>query len=374
MLSRNITSLSLLVLLVFFSCKKEDDGNPDPCRNDFDQEAMFTNLADNLIIPAYQAIQVDLDKLNISAASFVDNPTESTLAQVQMDFEAAYLSWQRVAPFEFGPAEEVLLRSNLNNFPVNEEEVEQNISSGSYDFNQPDTYDKGFPALDYLLFGVGDDAAAIIEKYTTHNFANNFQDYLMAVVVDMQTRMASVVTNWATGGYRNSFTRNTGTAAGTSLSLIINNLNQHYELIKRNKIGVPSGILTLGFTNPLEVEALYSGLSIKLAEEALLASRKFYLGNSLSGATGLGLDDLLDHIKAEKDGQFLDQIIQDQYSAALDAIRAVPDPLSVAVDNNKTEVETAYNQTTIQVVNLKTDMPSVLCVAITYVDNPSDSD
>lgn len=369
-----ITSWCFLLITLLASCKKEDDGRPDPCSNDFDQKTMFINLADNLIIPSYQAFQADLEKLSASARAFLDNPSQSLLATMQADFEVAYIAWQQVAPFEFGPAEAVLLRSSLNNFPVDEAMVDENISSGVYDLSGTETFYKGFPAIDYLIFGIADTPIAIVEKYLSDPLAENYRKYLNDLLDDMLTRLESTVNGWTVDGYRATFIENTGTAAGTSLSLIINHLNQHYELIKRNKLGIPSGILTLGFTNPLEVEALYSGISLELAVEALLASRRFYLGNSSGGATGQGLDDLLDHVKAEKDGQFLNQIIKDQYDTALNAIQAIPDPLSGSVDTHKEEVEKAYNETTIQVLNLKTDLPSVLCVAITYVDNPSDSD
>ena len=55
-------------------------------------------------------------------------------------------------------------------------------------------------------------------------------------------------------------------------------------------------------------------------------------------------------------------------------LSAVPAPLSAAVDEDMELAIEAYNQVTRQVVNLKTDMPTLLCVAITYIDNPSDSD
>ncbi|MCB0614576.1 MAG: peptidase M75, partial [Phaeodactylibacter sp.] len=59
---------------------------------------------------------------------------------------------------------------------------------------------------------------------------------------------------------------------------------------------------------------------------------------------------------------------------ALDALSLVQAPLSGAIEGNNERVVNAYNEITRQLVNIKTDMPSVLCVSITYVDNASDSD
>ena len=79
-------------------------------------------------------------------------------------------------------------------------------------------------------------------------------------------------------------------------------------------------------------------------------------------------------VNATKEGESLNVRIQQQFESAKTALAAVPSPLRSAVDDNNDLAVTAYNEITKQIVNLKTDMPSVLCVAITYIDNPSDSD
>ena len=67
-------------------------------------------------------------------------------------------------------------------------------------------------------------------------------------------------------------------------------------------------------------------------------------------------------------------MIKNQFTAAKNALAALTGKLSDEVTNNTSVVETAYNELSKQVVNIKTDMPSVMCISITYVDNPSDSD
>ena len=99
-----------------------------------------------------------------------------------------------------------------------------------------------------------------------------------------------------------------------------------------------------------------------------------YLGKANTGENRLGLDDYLATIGAQKNGQSLNQIIQTQFTAAQSALNALSGKLSDAVDNNTSTVETAYNELSKQLVNIKTDMPSVMCISITYIDNPSDSD
>lgn len=362
------------ILWLLPACQGGKNEAGDPCSTNFDQESLFQHLADKLILPRLATLQTDLTDLQIRTTAFVETPTITNLSTLRSSWQKAYVSYQQAAPFQFGPAAEVFLRNSLNNFPLNVGDLEENIRRGTYDFNNPDGYDKGFPALDYLLYGLGADEAAIVTAYVTGPQAEGYRRYLSAVVDDMVARVNQVQAGWTTGGYRAAFIQNTGTAAGSSLSLIINQLNEHYEQTKRDRIGIPSGVVTLGFTNPDKVEAFYSGLSIDLALAAVRADRELYLGWNVDGVDGPGLDDYLNAVRATKNGRPLDTVIQEQFAGAITALEAITGPLSQAVDQQGPAVQRAYNELTRQVVNLKTDMPSVLCVAITYVDNPSDSD
>jgi predicted lipoprotein len=368
-----LLSLSIISLLGWTAC---DSGTEDnPCEVDFDQTAMFQNYANKLIIPAYSTLKQETDRLVTEIETFNNNPTDATLTDLQSAFHNVYLFWQPAAQYNFGPAEEVFLRNSVNNFPVDTAVILTNISDGGYTFDSPDAYDKGLPALDYLLFNTYDNNTVILDRFTTNTKAIEYKKYILDVAKDIQTRVNHVYAGWVLGEYTATFISNTGTAAGTSLSLLVNNFNENYELIKRDKIGIPSGILTLGFKNPTKTEAYYSGYSIELAQAALQETMNMYQGSSLTGSgNGLGLDDYLTTIGTQKNGKLLSEVILEQFDAARDALFVLPGRLSDAATNNTTLVETAYNELSKQLVNIKTDMPSVMCISITYIDNPSDSD
>ena len=371
--------LKILILLfvgtVLFQACKDDDNVKDLCSNSFDQAAMFTNVADNIILPTYQKLQEKTDALATQTDMFLSLTNENELGELRTAFKEAYVVWQEAAQFEFGPAEEVFLQNSLNNFPVNVTQVEFNIENETNNFDQPDTYDQGFPALDYLLYGVGgsDDLVATTAIYVANSDREKYKSYLDAIVKDMQQKVTQTTSKWQ-NGFRDSFVENTGTAAGTSLSNIINGWNENYELIKRNKIGVPSGVLDLNFPLPDKVEAFYSGISSELALTALKAAERLYLGIGEDGTNGKSLDDFLQEVGAEKNGRSLDEVIKDQFTSAINAVSVLPDPLSADIENDEAPTINAYTEITKQVVNIKTDLPSVLCVSITYVDNASDSD
>jgi hypothetical protein len=366
-MKRLFLSLSIISLLGWTACDPGTEENP--CEVDFDQSAMFQNYANDLIIPAYIRLKSEVDRLVTKTEAFNNNPTDLALTELQYAFFGTYNLWQDAAQYDFGPAEEVFLRNSVNNFPVDTAVILTNISDGGYTFDSPDAYDKGLPALDYLLFNTYDNNAEILDRFTTNSQATEYKKYILDVVEDIQTRVNHTYNGWVLGEYTATFNTNTGTAAGSSLSLLVNNFNENYELIKRDKIGIPSGILTLGFTNPTKVEAYYSGYSIELAKSALQATVNMYRGGS-----GLGLDDYLTTIGTQKNGQSLNQVILDQFLLAENALDALSGRLSDEVTNNTTSVETAYNELSKQLVSIKTDMPSVMCISITYIDNPSDSD
>ncbi|MDO1502670.1 imelysin family protein [Winogradskyella maritima] len=69
----------------------------------------------------------------------------------------AYKAWQHVELFEIGPAETVGFQLNMNIYPTDNEKIDGFIVNGSYDLSLSSNRSaKGFPALDYLLNGLGD--------------------------------------------------------------------------------------------------------------------------------------------------------------------------------------------------------------------------
>ncbi|MFT5832655.1 MAG: putative lipoprotein [Cognaticolwellia sp.] len=358
-----------LFTFVLFITACSDDPQITGCDTDFDQEGMFTNLADNLIIPAYTDLKVKVDVLEAKVSDFQSNTNQSTLDNLRTAWFDAYLAWQVASPYEFGPGAVEFLHNSLNNFPLDTAIVNEKIQNSDYDFTSPDAYDKGFPAMDYLLYGIAANDAEIINKYTTASTPTLYSFYLDGVINDIKSRVDNTFNAWTEGTYKTEFVTNTGTAAGSSLSLIVNGFNQNYEYIKRDKLGIPSGVLTLGFINPTKVEAYFSGRSLELAVKGLESSRDFYLGK-----TGLSLDDYLEAIGTMKGDKTLNAAIQEQFTTAINSVSNLQNQLSDIVENDAQSVVNVYNEVTKQLINIKTDMPSVLCVSITYIDNPSDSD
>ncbi|MEX2590287.1 MAG: imelysin family protein [Chitinophagales bacterium] len=365
------------LLLVFMgitfllpSCgNKDDDSNSD----DFDRQAMLENYADNLILPAYQHFEQKVDSLETVLNAFSNNPSTQALSLLQTTFLNTYRSWQNVELYEFGPAAEVILRSNVNTFPTDVFIIDNNISEGSYDLDIPSNIKaKGLPAMDYLLFGLGEDNTEILEYYTTDADAANRLQYLEDVFGDISTRTTSTIDKW--DNYRSTFVGATGTDIGSSTSLLINEFNFEFELTKNPRIGIPLGAKSSGQALPGNVEAYYSGISKELALINLQNIVNVFRGKAFnSSQTGPSLESYLDQLGAEyRDGQSLSEAIIEQFEKDETALQAVPDPLSDAVISNESLVQTAFDEFVKTVVLIKTDMTSAIGIQITYQDNDGD--
>jgi predicted lipoprotein len=366
--TKGVLFIASFLCLFSASCTDETSSSPS-CLNEYDLSPLLANYADQVIAPRYADFEKEFSQLYTGGSVFLTSPSVENLQSLRSSFISSYQSWQYVAPFDFGPAEKHFLLSTFNNFPLNEGKAYADAIEKNLNFSSPDDYNKGLPLLDYFLYGIGSTDQAIIDSFTTNPL---LAEYTQAVLDDMKDKLTIVLDEW--GEYRNTFIANTGTQDGESLSLLINAFNKDYEFIKRNKVGVSSGVLSLGFTNPKEIEAFHSELSTLLIKEAIQSSRYFFKGNTTNADNGEGIEEVLRTLNAKKNGINLADVILEQYLKIEDHLERVNGPLSLAVDDDKEDIIDLYNSMSEQVIYIKSDLPSVLCVPITYVDNPSDSD
>jgi predicted lipoprotein len=364
-------SLTLISGLVFFSCKKSAQDGDKPA--ELDRKPMLTQYADRYIMPGYTAMSGKLATLRSSAEDFTAAPTEATLTSLRTAWKDAYIAWQTVDLVGFGPAEDISLRMYMNTYPLTVSKVEGNISSGSYDLETFGNKDaQGFPALDYLLNGLGDNAA-VLARYTTDPSAAASKQYLTAVIVKMQEKVNSVKDAWQ--GYRTTFTESTGTDVNSSLSRMVNAYVLYYErYLRSGKVGYPVGAMT-GVASPEHTEAFYSpGLSKELALTALQSVIRFYEGKSYDGGQqGEGMKSYLAALGTKDDDGTLmaDQVSQALQKAAA-SLQGLNTTIKDGVTNNRPAVLAIYEDLQGAVALLKVDMVSAFGISITYVDNDGD--
>jgi predicted lipoprotein len=369
-----ISLLLIACLIGVYGCS--DDNPSDGTNSDsFDREAMLANWADDIIIPAYQDFKTKVTALKSASDAFESLPNATNFNALRQTWEEAYITWQNVSLFNIGPAQSTFLRSFLNIYPTNTINIDANITTGNYalqDINRQD--EQGFPALDYLLFGLADSDAEILEFYTTNTNANNYLNYLTDLVDRINMLTNNVVTDWE-GDYRTTFVNNSGNSANSSTNVLVNEYMKYYEVFFRNgKIGTPAGVFSSGAKIPENVEAFYKkDISKTLCLEALDALQNFFRGRSYNnGITVESLESYLDFLNTIKNGEDLSLLINNQFNTSRDLISALNDNFYEQVNTNNVQMLNAFEALQANVVLLKSDMMSALSINIAFESNDGD--
>ncbi|MGK0413977.1 MAG: putative lipoprotein [Polaribacter sp.] len=361
--------LLFLTMFLIYACTSS--GEEDPLTTDnFDRKVMLTHIADNIIIPSYEDFTSKMESLNSVGTAFSNNPTQTTLEDLRGSWLEAYKSWQHVEMYNTGFAEELGFNFFMNIYPLTVSDVEQNITNGTYDLNSPNNHDaQGFPALDYLLYGVGTGDEEILSKYTTAAHNNNYKNYLTDVLQQMNTLTKEVVAQFKAN--RDAFVNSAENTATSSVNKLINDYIFYYEKgLRRNKIGIPAGF----FSNtpfPDKVEAYYrKDISKILALEALTAVQDVFVGHyfGTANANRSGFKDYLIALNRED----LATAIENQFEVAKTQINNLEDDFSSQIISNNAQMLKTRDELQKAVILLKVDMLQAFNISVDYVDADGD--
>ena len=355
----------LFLMIIFLSaCDKNTGENVD-----FDRTALLSNYANNILTPRYTSLKESCDDLDLAVTAFITNGTQSDLENLRAAHKATYIAWQGCSSTDFGPAGMQTLKAVFNTYPVDTTQINANITSGTYNLDAAQNIAAiGLPAVDYLINGLQSTDAAILAAFTNQNV----QNYLSDLNTQLKDRATTVSGEW-NGTYANTFIAANGTDIGSSLGLLVNEMNFDFEkFVRDGKIGIPLGKRSLGIPQLDKLEAYYGNYSLELAKESVIRLEELYNGTSADGVNGLGLDDYLDAVNATHSGQDLSQVISDQFAAIHTSLNAVNTDLNTAIQNNPAQVEEVYNNMQQMIVYLKVDLASNLGILISYQDNDGD--
>lgn len=370
--SRWYTPVALLSLLLLAACGGESGLGPDG--DNFDRRAMLVHWADEIIIPSFASFEDDAAALEQAASDFSDSPAQATLDELRTAWEEAYLGFQWVSMYEAGPAMEPMFRDFLNLYPTDTDEIQQNVESGEWNLELPSLMDsQGFPALDYLLYGLEESDANLLDRYQVGPNASAWRTYLTDVATRIHSLAETVGSGWQ-NEYRDLFVENDGTGATASVDRMVNDYIYDYEKhLRAGKVGIPAGVFS-GTPLPGHVEAPYRGdLSRDLLLEALTAAERFFRGQSFQGnQTGPSLQAYLDYMNELRGEAALASQIMDQFEVARQSILVLDPNLRLQVEQENEKMLQAYDELQQNVVWLKTDMLQALSINVDYVDADGD--
>jgi predicted lipoprotein len=378
LLEKSKSILTFILAVILSSCGGSDE--PSPVDDDGkDREAILIHWADNIIKPSYANFSSKLDLMVSKAEAFTASPTNSSLLEFRSAWLGAYTEWQKVELFEFGPADKYTLRNFFNIYPTDVSGIAANINDPSVNLDLPASYARqGFPALDYLINGTGNDDAAILQYYTTDADASKRLAYVDKVVSRMATLLSNVVTEW-NGAYRDTFVASTGLDIGSSMGAVVNAYVLYYErYIRSGKIGIPAGVIgtIVGTPYPEKVEAYYKrDISKSLVKTAHQAVIDFFNGKGMNGGTeGPSLKSYLDGLDAKdaSSGTLLSTIINNQFSTINNKVDVLSSDFYNQIQTNNQAMVDVFTNMQTEVRYLKVDMTSAMSITITYTDNDGD--
>jgi predicted lipoprotein len=370
---KKLFSVVLLTLIIAACSSSDDSVNTDPNGGgtiSFDRADMLRNIADNIIIPAYQNLNSDLTALSTAKDNFVATPNQANLDALRSAWLTAYKAWQYVESFNIGVAEATLYYFQMNTYPVNVMDVENNITNGNYDLGSVNNNDAvGFPALDYMLYGLATTDADILSKYDTDAESTKYRTYLSDLIVQMQTLTQQVLSDWTTN-YRDVFVSSTANTATSATNQFTNDFIFYYEKgLRANKIGIPAGNFS---STPLpdRVEAFYNQeVSKELALEALNAVQDIFNGVTFGGSTsGESFKTYLESL----DRSDLASAINNQFDTARGRIQDLNANFASQINTDNTKMTQAYDALQAAVVLLKVDMLQAFNINVDYVDADGD--
>ncbi|TNE53000.1 MAG: hypothetical protein EP338_13215 [Bacteroidetes bacterium] len=345
----------LAVLLLSSQCKEKETVTED----NFKKGELLAQTADRYILPSYQSLVTSLDILEQSWTKFEQTRSDLDFEQARNNWKDAYLDFQKVYMFDFGPAYHHAFVINSGTFPSDTSQIEQNIQAGNYDLGAAENYAAiGFAVLDYLLFDTGS-LQAMKDNQLRRSYAKD-------IIQKLRQEALSVSTDWST--YRDEFVAGTGTSSTSPFSEFVNAYCKNYELAKNAKLGIPIGMQSLGIQRPEYLEARNAKFGRELLLQNLKTLKTIFLGDDLNGNTGVGFDDYLTALEKSSLSQ---QIVQ-AFDEMILEVENLGGDLEIIMTQEPEKLESLYAKMQAQVVRLKTDMSAAFGILITYQDNDGD--
>lgn len=355
---KRLLFLFLPVLVLVSSCNPTDGTDDDNPAVDFDRQEILAGWVDGFIIPRYADLEEALGFVRAATDEFIANPNQTNEDNLRQEVLLANLSYQAIDPLIIGKAEEIRLREQLNTYPTDTELIDQLAQTTDFNLDLPsNTTAQGFPALDYLLYGL-EEGALVDGGSTTY-----YVDYLSQLVSRMQQLTAEAAADW-TDENRAAFIANDGNSATASIDRTVNDFIFYYEkFLRAGKVGIPAGVFS---DDPLSdrVEAPFSGNSKRYFFTALNNTKDFFILG--------GLAEYLNAMNVRRDGELLSEQIILQFIAAENQLRNIELNFEEQVETDNTKMLELYNELQRNVILMKVDMLQALSINVDYVDADGD--
>lgn len=326
----------------------------------FERKDLLRHYTDDLIIPAFNNLQTNVDALQKAAETLAAQPTLANLSILQSAWTKSQLAFQTTNAYNFGSASEsgsrMRLVQEIGTFPISVKKIETNIAKGLPVPNDTNYDARGLLAIEYLIFDDNGDNQRILDGLITASR----EVYLRKQIANLKDHVDGVVKGWAT--YRETFINDEGTAAGSSISNLYNEFLRSYEALETAKVSLPLAA-SAGQTPPSPVEAYYSGQSLDFIRAHFAALENIWRGRDAK-ADGPGFDD---YLKTVAGGPALVTSTEAQLAAIRQALTDLDGASSLTkqIQTNPTKVQKLQTELQKGSRFFREDMSSLLGLTVT---------
>tara|TARA_B100000886_G_scaffold339359_1_gene304603 strand:+ start:1089 stop:2186 length:1098 start_codon:yes stop_codon:yes gene_type:complete len=360
----------LFVSLIFLASCGGGDSNeniPPQSNDDFDRTVCLANIYDNIAMVAFDEFQEKLETLDMSTNAYQKSPNDvSLLNTLRDDWYEAYIAWQHIEVFShFGIGEDILYGFKMNTYPTDVNRTE-NILNGIAQFNPAYNDNQGFPALEYLIYGVADND----QEISTILSEPNALALIGNIVSEMKANTSSVYSWWTKN--RATIVDDNSSTATSSLNLLINDFVYHYEKgFRTNKFGIPCGYFSGGQTFAEKTEGYYAGnISKTLALNSLYSISNVFEGKSHSDGTVIG-ESMYTYLKYLQEDALADEILT-KLDEVETSINNLENDFATQVNINNNELLNTFNLIQSVVAKFKIDMMMAMGVGVDYISGDGD--
>jgi putative iron-regulated protein len=307
----------------------------------FNDAQVVADFADQVVLPTYQLLVERAGTLSQAVDAFVNDPTDATLSAAQEAWLATRSPWEQSEAFAFGPAESLGYDGDLDDWPVNETDVQAVLESDDpltpESVKSLQTTQKGFHTIELLLFGTDNNKQAA-------DFSERELQYLQALTTAFNQTATDLQASWSEGVEGNPPYREVLATAGQGSSAyptvqagaeeIVQGMLGCLDEVANEKIGEP-----LETQETLGLESRFSHSSLADFQHNIQSVQNAYLGEVPdASSSGESLSSFVAEVNPDLDAQ-----IKQELQAALEAIATVPGPIEETLPNPdaQTQLETA---------------------------------
>ncbi|MEM9920236.1 MAG: imelysin family protein [Bacteroidota bacterium] len=363
--------LALVTTLTFVACDSEtkemeiEVEQPTPV----DRVAMLTNIFDNVALPAYDAFELETNKLVEAATAFQANVNATNLQAIQTQWQNTKLVWEAAEVYDIDPINNLFLHNKVDKYPLNQDFVERNLNKEAEMIDETlvensGSTTKGLPVLEYLLFRA-EDGNDILTQFTSGPRAAQYTKYVLALSQNLKAQAALLKKEFS--DIREGFISNTVDGINGSVNRLANVQVGLLEEILRAKLNKPLGNEAGGVAQPEKVETPFAKTSLQAIRQNLVGVRNSFVADEAQD----NLYDLLDESHSGT-GEKLSVVISTAFEDSIAELDKLDESIADMVVSNPDALTPLNDAITRLAVAVKVDMANQLGLTIVFNDTDGD--